>query len=93
MPRKITREFDVRREAELAVERMVQEYGVSRSAIEVTAAGEENTAGVAPSGADRARATGEPSASPTHGRIRVSVTAEDAVADRVEAGLRQATGA
>ena len=35
MPRKITSEFDIRREAELAVERLVQEYKIDRSAIEV----------------------------------------------------------
>src|SRR5215217_5217250 len=46
MPRKITGEFDIRREAELAVERLVQEYSIDRSAVEVTAAGDDNTAGV-----------------------------------------------
>jgi hypothetical protein len=92
MPRKITSEFDIRREAELAVERLVQEYKIDRSAIEVMAASEENTAGVVPSGADRDRETGESGSSPTHGRIRVSVTVDDAVADRVQEALRQARG-
>ena len=92
MSRKITSEFDIRREAELAVERLVQEYKIDRSAIEVIAASEENTAGVVPSGADRDRETGEPGSSPTHGRIRVSVTVDDAVADRVQEALRQARG-
>jgi hypothetical protein len=45
-----------------------------------------------PSGADRDRETGEPGSSPTHGRIRVSVTVDDAVADRVQEALRQARG-
>ncbi len=93
MPRKITAEFEVRREAELAVERLVQEYRVDRSSIQITAAGDDNTAGVAPSGADRDRATGEPAASPAHGKIRVSVMVDDAMADRAQEALRQAKGA
>jgi hypothetical protein len=92
VPRKITGEFDIRREAELAVERLVQEYNVDRSAVEVTAAGDDNTAGTTPSGADRDRETGEPGSSPTHGKIRVSVTVDDAVADRAQEALRQARG-
>ena len=92
MSRKITSEFDIRREAELAVERLVQEYNVDRSAIEVMAASEDNTAGVVPSGADRDRETGEPESSPTYGRIRVSVTVDDAAADRVQEALRQTRG-
>ena len=70
MPKQISGEFDVRREAELAVERLVQEYKIDRSAIQVAAAGDDNTAGTVASGADRDRETGEPGASPTHGRIR-----------------------
>src|SRR5689334_12787258 len=93
MPRTITAEFSVRREAELAVEHLVQEYGVDRKAVQVAAAGAENTAGVVPSGADRDASTGEPEASATHGRIKVSVSVDDAIADRAEAALRQARGA
>jgi hypothetical protein len=92
MPRRITGEFDIRREAELAVERLVQEYNVDRSAVEVMAAGDDNTAGIVPSGADRDKETGEPGSSPTHGKIRVSVTVDDAIADRAQEALRQAKG-
>ena len=92
MPKQISGEFDVRREAELAVERLVQEYKIDRSAIQVVAAGDDNTAGTVPSGADRDRETGEPQSSPTHGRIRVSVTVDDAVADKAQEALRQAHG-
>ena len=92
MPRTITAEFAIRREAELAVERLVQEYGIDRKAVQVVAAGDDNTAGVVPSGADRDPETGEPDASATHGRIRVSVAVDDAIADRAEAALRQARG-
>ena len=92
MPRKITGEFDIRREAELAVERLVQEYNIDRSAVEVVAAGDDNTAGVVPSGADRDSETGEPEASPTHGKIRVTVTVDDDIANRAQEALRQARG-
>ena len=71
----------------------MQEYGIDRAAVQVTAVGEENSAGVVPSGADRDPATGDPGASATHGRIRVSVSVDDAVADRAEKALRQARGA
>jgi hypothetical protein len=92
MPKQISGEFDIRREAELAVERLVQEYKIDRSAIQVAAAGDDNTAGTVASGADRDRETGEPGESPTHGRIRVSVTVDDAVADKAQEALRQAHG-
>ena len=92
MPKTITGEFDIRREAELAVERLVQEYEVDRNAVEVSAAGDDNTVGVVPSGADRDAETGEPGTSPTHGRIRVSVTVDDSIADRAQEALRQAKG-
>lgn len=92
MPRRITGEFEIRREAELAVERLVQEYNVDRSAVEVMAAGDDNTTGVVPSGADRDGETGEPGSSPTHGKIRVSVIVDDAIADRAQEALRQARG-
>ena len=53
MSRTITAEFATRREAELAVERLVQELGVPRESVAVAPAAAENTAGVAPSGSDR----------------------------------------
>jgi hypothetical protein len=39
MPRKITGRFAIRREAELVVEHLVQEYKLERSAVEVTTEG------------------------------------------------------
>ena len=90
MAKTIRGDFATRREAELAIEHLVQEYGIDRQAVQVTPAGEENTSGVVPAGADRDQRTGDPGASPTHGRITVSVQVEDAVAGRVEAALRQA---
>lgn len=52
MERPIVAHFETRREAELAVEHLVQEHGVARTDIFVRAKGESNSAGVRPAGAD-----------------------------------------
>ncbi len=44
--------FDTRRDAETAVEHLVQEHGVDRSDIFIRASGQANTAGTRPAGAD-----------------------------------------
>jgi hypothetical protein len=72
--------FETRREAEMAVERLVQEQGIERSDIFITAKGDENTAGEAPAGSDLE--AGGPSAAPRgdaalHGPISVSVDLQD----------------
>ncbi len=41
----LTGQFETRREAEMTVERLVQEYGVNRANILIAAAGDENSAG------------------------------------------------
>jgi hypothetical protein len=59
----ITGSFNTRREAEMAVEHLVQDYGLDRSAVNVRPAGEENTSGNVASGADAAerhRGSGAP---------------------------------
>lgn len=64
--RNITGRFDTRREAEMAVEHLVQEYDLDRARIDVRPAGEANTSGDVASGADAAErhrgtdASGEP---------------------------------
>jgi hypothetical protein len=61
--RTITGSFNTRREAEMAVEHLVQEYKLDRTRVQVRPAGEENTAGVVASGADAAerhRGSGAP---------------------------------
>ncbi|QDL96928.1 hypothetical protein FLL57_06260 [Rhodopseudomonas palustris] len=52
MQSKITGQFSTRREAELAVERLVQEFGVERSAVSVQPRGAANSAGTRLAGAD-----------------------------------------
>ena len=83
----LTATFDTRRDADRAVERLVQEFDSDRSAIFVGADGERNSAGVRPDGAD----TGDGSASSGDrqdaalgGSIVVSVTVDgEDTADRV----------
>ena len=89
----LTGEFETRRAAEMAVERLVQEHGLERTDIVVGAAGDHNTAGNVPSGAD-AEARGEPGdgegAPALEGRIAVSVAIEDdGEADRVREAFRE----
>lgn len=52
MATKLQAQFETRRQAEMTVERLVQEYGIDRGKIVVTAAGEANTAGVQRAGSD-----------------------------------------
>ncbi len=52
----ITGTFVTRRDADMAVERLVQEFGIERTDIFVAAEGDENTAGSEPAGSDNASA-------------------------------------
>jgi hypothetical protein len=52
MERTIVARFETRRDAELAVEHLVQEHGVARTDIFIRAEGEANSAGVRAAGAD-----------------------------------------
>lgn len=52
MERTIIANFETRREAETAVEHLVQEHGVKRTDIFIRASGEANTAGTRAAGAD-----------------------------------------
>lgn len=84
--------FQTRRAAEMAVEHLVQEYGVQRAAIFIEPKSVENSAGERPGGADLKadttgfHGTGEPA---LHGGIRVSVDMEDdREATRIEQAFR-----
>lgn len=48
----ISATFETRREAELAIEHLVQEHGIDRDDVEVGAEGDQNSAGVEASGSD-----------------------------------------
>ena len=82
-----TARFDTRREAEMAIERLVQTHGFDRSALEVVAAGMQNSAGIEIAGADAKRGEAAPPANDDaalNGRVEVRVSAGDAaIADAV----------
>jgi len=68
--------FETRREAEMSIERLVQEFGLDRNAIEIVADGALNSAGEdnafdSPSLSEREDAA-------LNDRIKVSVTVDDA---------------
>ena len=86
MTSELTATFETRREAELVIERLVQEFGVDRAAVRVGPDGDNNSAGEAISGSDRKAA--DPSVEERHdgaleSRIRVSVDLDEAAASDV----------
>lgn len=74
----IERKFETRRDAELAVERLVQEHGFERTDVFISAEGDQNTAGEERSGgdSDTALEAGRDDA-PLSGPISVSVDVND----------------
>lgn len=101
---KITGTFNTRREAEMAVEHLVQEYKLDRSLVQVGPAGEENTSGTIASGADAAerhRGSGAPgdvilpegqraeAGGVGKGAILVSAEVDDAMLDRARTSLKE----
>ena len=76
----LTATFETRREAELVIERLVQEFAVDRKAITVGPEGNRNSVGTSRSGGDEN--AGDPSTdaradAPLEGRIQVSVDLAD----------------
>jgi hypothetical protein len=72
--------FNSRREAEMTVERLVQEFQIERTDIFITTEGDQNSAGTEPDGADVASATPTSDArddAALTGRIVVSVDVQD----------------
>jgi len=66
-------EFETRREAELAVEHLVQEYGIQRTDVFIQPIGQANSVGTRSAGAD-AKAAPEPERqAPLEGALEVSV--------------------
>jgi hypothetical protein len=93
MSTSLTAKFDTRREAEMTVERLVQQFKIERTDIFIAADGADNTAGVEEAGSDTE--AGEPT--PEHredaaleGRVVVSVDIEDdSLADEVRAAFSE----
>ena len=72
--------FATRRDAEMTVERLVQEHGIDRADVFLAAAGDQNTAGEGAAGADTD--AGAPSReprddAPLNGAVQVSVDIAD----------------
>ncbi|RVE79023.1 hypothetical protein [Sinorhizobium meliloti] len=64
--------FKTREAADLAVEHLVQQYGISRPDIFIQSATDRNTAGSEPSGGDASHEQGARSDAPLEGEIKVS---------------------
>lgn len=97
MSNNITGTFGTRRDADMAVERLVQEFGVERTDIFVAAQGSMNTAGIAVGGSDAA--SGAPSDEARDdgahaGAVSVSVDVnDDAIAGKITAAFEEFNGA
>lgn len=93
MGRTITGVFPTRREVELAVEHLVQEYGVERTDIFIEPSSTENSAGVEPSGGDAksGHQRSQPDADAAlNGTLIVSVDINDDDTEAVEKAFRDA---
>jgi hypothetical protein len=87
-------QFATRRDAELAVEHLVQEHGLERTDIFIEAQGKQNSAGTRPAGADLESghygAEGQGKTPELHGAVEVSVECDEAKTHTVEDALRAA---
>lgn len=90
---KLTAKFDTRRDAEMTVERLVQQFEIDRAKVVIAADGEENTAGVAEDGSDNKAGEPSPEArddAELNGKVVVTVeVADDATADEVRAAFAE----
>ena len=83
--------FDTRREAEMTVERLVQQFGIDRAKVVVTPEGSANSAGIEEAGSDNEAGAPSPEArndAELNGRVLVTVDVRDeTVADEVRAAF------
>lgn len=92
MVKTVSGNFATRRDAEMTVERLVQEQGIDRTDIFIASASTENSAGIKKEGADAKRTPldadrdSEPALT---GLIEVSVEIEDSDIDVVCASFRE----
>jgi len=84
--------FPSRREVELAVEHLVQEYGIERTDIFVEPAGDANSAGDSPTGADiengHESGVADPTGAAYEGQLIVSVDMNEDEGEAVTQALR-----
>lgn len=90
---KLIGKFDTRREAEMTVERLVQQFDIDRAKVTVAPEGADNTAGVEEAGSDNEAGAPSPEArddAELNGRVQVSVdVADDATAAEVRAAFTE----
>lgn len=82
--------FDTRRDAELAVEHVVQDCGVPRSDVFIRPVGGANTAGTRPAGADAKAAPTPEEHQKLEGSLEVSVDLHGDDSERIAAVLKGA---
>lgn len=80
----ITASFATRRDAEMAVETLVQEYEIDRKRVDVAPEGSSNSAGTTPAGNDAREEDGQYA-----GAVRVSAEIEEALLERVRNSLKE----
>ncbi len=86
MSKTLAAEFETRRDAEMTVEHLVQEHGMNPKAIVIAPASSENSAGIKVAGSDNESGhdkNGSEAQPALAGRLRVSVEADEALADKV----------
>ncbi|MEG3162078.1 hypothetical protein U1763_16380 [Sphingomonas sp. LB2R24] len=90
---KLTGKFDTRREAEMTVERLVQQFNIDRAKVLVAPDGAANSAGTEDAGADAAAGTSSQETrddAALNGRVVVTVdVADDATADEVRSAFNE----
>ena len=90
MSKTIVAEFKSRRDAEMAIEHIVQQHDIDRTAVDVTSATSENTSGTEAARADvedgelKPNNDGEPKLA---GKVKVAVQVDEARADEVLSSL------
>lgn len=93
MPATLTGRFETRREAELAIEHLVQQEGIRRDAISASALGERNTVGSRTAGSDHADAqpgSQDRDDAPLRGPVEISIGVGDADAGEIRRMLTEA---
>lgn len=86
MPKTLSAEFETRREAEVTVEHLTQEHDIDPGVVSIVPVAAENSAGTAVDGSDNEN-TGDKAGTQPHpalaGKLKVSVTVDGALADKV----------
>lgn len=86
MQKTVAAEFETRRQAEMTVEHLSQEHGIDPGAISIVPVAAKNSAGTQIDGSDHEN-TGDKAGTEPHpalaGKLRVSVEADEALADKV----------